>query len=424
MNEFADTINDYGRAVDCALKSLSQKSKSSAVTKLMKALLIRDQIAGEVKTQPITDVETLVLLARQDEKLKRAARKFTNKIGGTVLQNWRETAKREDDAWWWSLDKRAAAEKSWRDLLSKLSAWLLIALSVSFSLEIVRRYLNGGADFTSTVLQGIFALIAGSTIFRGARQFVESDSQPVAGYGILSTHKSRWAVTILLLAIAVALVGTRKLAAGKYNDQGVEEYENKRLTLAIEKYQHSISLDPTIAETHFNLGNAYEDALQYDKAINEYTEAILADQDFYLPYNNLARLYILQRKDYVDALKLADKALTLNINPLEVDPDKVQYALYKNRAWANFGLKNYRQAQKDLAQALVKRHEGISVHCLLAQTLEAAANKEGALAEWKMCSDLADQQKRDMTSKQQYYIDEPEIDWLETARERLGGTSK
>lgn len=419
VSDVDGAIQDYRKAIDCLLGLIAKKDRKSLAGQAMAALIARDQVAAAMVAQSIIDSNTLAGLSKQDERLKSAARQITNGIGKREVQNWREAALRADDAWWWSLDKRAETEKSWRDFVSTILAWVLIALSLSFSLEIVRRYLNGGADFTSTVLQGVIALIAGGTIFKGAKQFVEDG--PKGGYGILSTHKSRWGVAVFTLAVALALVLTRPQAASWYNDQGAEAYEKKQLTRAIDKYNHAISLDPTLAEPHYNLGNAYEDVLQYDKAINEYTEAILADQSFYRPYNNLARLYILQRNDYLGALKLLDKALTLPINPADANLDYVQYAVYKNRGWANIGLKNYRQAQRDLAQALTKRHDGISVHCLLAQTLEATANKDGALNEWKMCSELADKQKKEPTSKDQYEVDKPENDWLELAKERLGG---
>lgn len=421
MSDLGSTIKDYESAIERLSERLSKNGVKGLAGDVLRALIVRDQIARFVTAEPIADADVVAALAEQDERLKKAARRITRRIGRTEIQNWREAAGRGDDAWWWLLDRRADAEKSWKDLLSTTAAWVLIALSLSFSLEIVRRYLNGGADFTSTVLQGVIALIAGGTIFKSARQFAEGGSKPIAGYGILSTPKSRWVVAALLLAVTLVLVITRPMAAGWYSDAGAREYKQKRLTRAIEKYNHAISLDPTLAETHFNLGNAYEDVLQYDKAMNEYTEAILADQSFYRPYNNLARLYILHRNDYAGALKFIDKALALNINPADANPDNVQYAYYKNRGWANIGLKNYRQAQKDLAKALTKRRDGISAHCLLAQTLEATANKQGALDEWRLCSDMADRQKQEVTSRNQYDVDEPEIEWLETAKERLGG---
>jgi len=209
-----------------------------------------------------------------------------------------------------------------------------------------------------------------------------------------------------LVIVAAVMEWSRPRVAVIYNDQGAELYKQKQLTKAIEKYTRAISLNPSYAQAHYNMGNAYEDVLNYDKAMSEYELAIMADQDFYRPYNNIARLYILYRNEPLKALRLIDKALPLNIDP-EDDATSVRYRLYKNRGWANLLLKNYKQAKIDLDQALNLVANGADAHCLMAQVLDAQTDAS-AVGEWTLCSVLAEQQK-----------DQTEANWSGLAREHL-----
>jgi tetratricopeptide (TPR) repeat protein len=155
------------------------------------------------------------------------------------------------------------------------------------------------------------------------------------------------------------------------------------VTSAIENYQRAISLDADYAEAHYNLGTAYEDVLEYDKAISEYQTALIADRRFSHVTNNLARLYILRRaspSSYSSALQLVNDEL--NRSPKERN---LEYSLYKNRGWAYLGLNLHELAERDLRHALTLRADGAAAHCLLAQVLEAQEKPTEALAAWELC---------------------------------------
>ena len=134
----------------------------------------------------------------------------------------------------------------------------------------------------------------------------------------------------------------------------------------------------------------------------EYQTAIQADPQIYLAYNNLAHLYMLQKRDYVSALRLTTRGLDLK--PAE---PAVRYSLYKNRAWAYLGLKLPGLAEADLRQALAVRPEGAAAHCLLAQALELKGRSADALPAWENCV--------------AHYApgEGVEPDWYAAARERL-----
>ena len=167
--------------------------------------------------------------------------------------------------------------------------------------------------------------------------------------------------------------------------------------------ERAISLAPDFALAHYNLGSAYDDILQYDKALVEYQTAIQNDPQVYFAYNNLARLYMLQKRDYVSALRLLERGMDLK--PTE---PAVKYSLLKNRAWAYLALKLPGLAEADLRQALALRPEGAAAHCLLAQVLETRGKPADALSFWERCV--------------AYYGAEENVepDWYATARERVG----
>jgi Flp pilus assembly protein TadD len=63
----------------------------------------------------------------------------------------------------------------------------------------------------------------------------------------------------------------------------------------VSDFTNALKLDPNFAETHYNLGSLYEDVRDFDRARSEYRLAMLGG--LAAAYNNLARLYILD-KDY------------------------------------------------------------------------------------------------------------------------------
>ena len=91
----------------------------------------------------------------------------------------------------------------------------------------------------------------------------------------------------IVLAFRLALPAFARI----YNDRGVRQQLAGRITSAIDSYERAISLAPDFALANYNLGAAYDEILQYDKALVEYQTAIQNDPQLYFAYNNLARIY-------------------------------------------------------------------------------------------------------------------------------------
>jgi DNA-binding winged helix-turn-helix (wHTH) protein/Flp pilus assembly protein TadD len=184
----------------------------------------------------------------------------------------------------------------------------------------------------------------------------------------------------LILVIAVGIAEMLPSLARHFNNKGVELQGKGELHAAINEYRRALLLRPYYAEARYNLADAYEEIPDYEKAIEEYQKAIDSDVTLYAAYNNLARLYILQRRDPGEALRLIDRALKSN-----PDETSVLYSLIKNSGWASFELHSYTQAEQDLRQAIQLQPNRGAAHCLLAKLLRAEGKDTKAKPDWASC---------------------------------------
>jgi len=389
-----------------ALDALRASEYAGAAAGTLRVLLARDAVAQA--TAGTTTSEALTELAALDGQLQAAAPIIAAAVGGDTLARWRASAGPPSYAWWWALDEIAAANapKPW--LGWALLAGLFITLSVSFIAEISARFLAGQPDFFgvfSTLTQALLALLAGGALTRSGSRWIDG---LLAARGIARPAHAYWktALALLVLVAVLALRLSLPAFARTYSDRGVRQQEAGRVTSAIYSYQRAISLAPDYALAHYNLGSAYEDILQYDKALVEYQTAIQNDPQIYFAYNNLARLYMLQKRDYVSALRLLERG-----EDLQPTEPAVKYSLLKNRAWAYLALKLPGLAEADLRQALALRPEGAAAHCLLAQVLETRGKPADALPFWENCVAYYEPQEN------------VEPDWYATARERVSASA-
>ncbi len=183
-----------------------------------------------------------------------------------------------------------------------------------------------------------------------------------------------------------------------YNDRGLENYLAERLPQAVSDFTKALELDPNFAETHYNLGSLYEDLRDFDRARSEYRLAMLGGLT--AAYNNLARLYILE-KDYAAAVDLLLKGLKVAEHEAE------KYALRKNLGWARLGQNRYAEAKAELLTAIDLDRKQASAYGLLAQALEGLEEKVEALVAWENCLRYASSYRPD------------EDTWIDLARQRL-----
>ncbi len=104
--------------------------------------------------------------------------------------------------------------------------------------------------------------------------------------------------------------------------------------IKLEEYQKAIEINPKNADTYYNMGNAYSNLKEYDKAITAYQKAIEINPKNDSAYNNMGVAY--------DELKEYDKAIIAYQKAIEINP-KLDVAYY-NIGFAYANLKAYDKA--------------------------------------------------------------------------------
>jgi tetratricopeptide (TPR) repeat protein len=97
-------------------------------------------------------------------------------------------------------------------------------------------------------------------------------------------------------------------AVGYYN-RGNAYYQNKDYERAIENYNEALRLDPKDFKAYCNRGCAYEAKKDYDRAIQDYSESIRLDPTHAFVYHNRGNAYRARKdyhravEDYTDAIR-------------------------------------------------------------------------------------------------------------------------
>jgi len=234
-----------------------------------------------------------------------------------------------------------------------------------------------------------------------------NESRNTLQTGTYLSPRAKWAIaaSVFVLALVSAMVASSPKIARLLNNRGVQHQQKGEIGAAIEDYRWAVRMSPDNAAVHYDLGDAYEEIPDYDKALEQYQRAIDANPSFYPAYNNLSRLYILRRKDYSAALRLLDRALSMQ--PQETS---VKYTIYKNYGWANLESGQFFQAEENLKLAAGLQPERGSAHCLLAKTFKVNGRLNDTAPEWELCLAYSGQA-------------EVEPEWRNEAQEYLEGES-
>jgi serine/threonine protein kinase len=161
-----------------------------------------------------------------------------------------------------------------------------------------------------------------------------------------------------------------------FNDWGFSKYEQRSFDSAEIYYRLALFFNPKLQETQYNLGLLYEDKNQFAQARSSYLAATL--DGFDRAYNNLARLYILD-KQYGVVIPLLQEGLQ------RAQDDKAKYAMLKNLGWAYLELGNYQEANNSLQKAININSNLATAHCLQAKVLDRQQNQQGAILASKNC---------------------------------------
>jgi tetratricopeptide (TPR) repeat protein len=112
---------------------------------------------------------------------------------------------------------------------------------------------------------------------------------------------------------------TAALQSGKYNNENLailltnrgNAYRNKeQYDRAIQDYNQAIKLNPKDSFPFNNRGNAYFNKGEYDRAIQDYTQAIKLNPTFAMAYNGRGAAYA-GKGQYDSAIQSYDQAIKL-----------------------------------------------------------------------------------------------------------------
>jgi Flp pilus assembly protein TadD len=394
-----------------------ERKQDSRVLSLLGA---RDDIAQRMTSEKNVDSTNLAILVDLDQSLLSHASLITKCVNRLAFQNWRQTVQPAEDKWWWRLDEIAGQAKLRLDYVWPLLMWITIAISLSYIVETARRFMSGGVDILSTVLQGLLALLVGGTLVQLAWHVVEGVKHRSQDKSVRRWQWTRIAFAVLLILIAFLIKRNLPQIANHYSAKCTSSLLAGNETSAVQNCERAVSLRPDDSNAHWVLGKAYEAMYDYDKAKNHFKMAIRYNDRSCKAYNDLAYLYIVRDKNYSDAVALTDSALEKCERPDVHNPtfyqdekSRIEYSLYKNRGWAYLRMESYWLAEQNIRRALEVRDFGAEGYCLLAQILEQQKRVAEAEDNWSKCVDFARTSEDEKGEK-----DEVEPKLLSTARER------
>jgi tetratricopeptide (TPR) repeat protein len=177
---------------------------------------------------------------------------------------------------------------------------------------------------------------------------------------------------------------------------GVQLYQLRNYTKAIQSYQRVIQLDPYYIEAYNNLGIIYQELGDFDKAFSAYQKSIEINPHYEKGYNNLGILYYLQghNEEAFDSFK---KALAINSNSTESHINLG--VLFKKQGQWDKAIESYRNA-------LTINPRLREVHYNIALLYEQSGNIEPAIGHYLQFISLSSANHTDLVSKVQRHLDD------------------
>lgn len=363
VSDYCSSVSDFIVLCDeSAQKTLDANQQEEFSRNLLKLLINRDKIAAIVAEKKLTP-ETIERVAKADQKLKQRATSIVHCVGADSFRRWSESglvpsSEIQPTSWWWKLNEQIRDDSpSLLRLAINVCLWLVIAVSLSYIVEIARRFIGSGTDAPSVVIQGFLALLVGGTLVQFARQLVEGTTNKTTN-NLLFNIKSLSVLAVALLLVVMVIYFAQPKIAAHYSDLGVNQRRAQNYAGAIQNLRRATDMNPADALAHFNLGVAYQQTKDYDNAETEFRTALKWDRAQYWAYGELARLIILRRSDYAEALRLAETGLNAleNQDPSQSLPKseeaRIKYLLFVVRGWSLLGLQLYRPAESTLSTAI------------------------------------------------------------------------
>ena len=378
------------RALDeyaVSLKSLDavKSRKKLRAEWVLSILVARDEvqrsIAAEDHERSIAEVRRLIEL---DDRLRKGAGRMVRGVGIRQLERWRSTVNPAETAWWWWLERVVAdhplnrLDGVWR--LMMVAGW---TANVTLMVNLAARFLGGGVG-----LAGVAAIAVPSVLglLQVGSEFTKSGKEGFDRFLGMIRVPSQWREEMKLVITLGVLGGLCVLwlqlpeFSKLESRSGVKSYQEGKLGDAEQSFLKAIALDAENVDAHYNLGSLYDYLEQPEKAKKEYLIAIAGN----VPdaYNNLARLYIKEKKYpqaaalLIQGMSTQEKLESMTSGRSSTIEAQTRYSLAKNLGWVRLEQKREEEAQEwvKVAIGIAESTEGVKgsinsgvAHCLLAQ---------------------------------------------------------
>lgn len=201
--------------------------------------------------------------------------------------------------------------------------------------------------------------------------------------------------------------------AENYFEQGITQSISGQHTSAAELYQQAIiSLEDSLAELHFNLGQSLSEMGKFNEAVESFEQVTNLQPENAVAYNLLGRAYneleafekaveplqqaLKLRPDYADAflalgyaydeLNQQSSALRAYEQAIRFKPDYVN--AYFNLGVIHYNLQNFPAAIEAYKQAIRLKPDDAEAHCYMGMALLGLGDKAGAFEEYKILKNL------------------------------------
>ena len=363
-----------------------------AETSLLALLRQRDRIqtlleASASESNPDTiPPQSLIALSEDDATVGKWNDALFEFI---ALPAWRKSLNPPIHHWWW-YPEPMPSKSPWQE-------WLLGGLTIAFlticlalAKDISTRFLTGGTGIWSSLLAiaptAIALFATGGVLTKVGVQLIDKLlTRTQASPQHWPQIKTGLALTLMTIFFLCHFIGL-PFAAGRYHADGKKQYFTEgKLESAQASFRRALQLNPNFPEANHHLALTYEDLRDFDNARAEYVKAVNAG--LLTSVNNLARLQIVEDKDYESAAVLLLSALDDEARDRE--DTVLEYGLRKNLGWAWLEQGRLIEAEGELDRA--NRLEADlpeprpDAHCLIARVLEKTAKNEGAQTEWEAC---------------------------------------
>jgi Tfp pilus assembly protein PilF len=175
---------------------------------------------------------------------------------------------------------------------------------------------------------------------------------------------------------------------------GVQFYQQREISKAIQAYRKVIESDPTYIEAYNNLGIIYQEIGDYNNALRAYQTSIGINPRYEKALNNLGvLLYLMERSE--ESMEAFQKALAINANNVE--------------SHINLGILYKKQGQMDQAIACYRKVLTINpahgeAHYNMGLLHEQLENVEGAISHYQKFIQLSKKTHPELVAKVQRHL--------------------